>query len=32
VTVKAEDPASNAEVLDVEAAVTGWYVDREGGS
>lgn len=32
VTVKAEDPASNPEVLDVEAAVTGWYVDREGGS
>ena len=32
VSVKAEDPASNQEVLDVEAAVTGWYLDRDGGS
>lgn len=30
--VKARDPASNPEVLDVEAALTGWYIDREGGT
>jgi hypothetical protein len=31
-SVKTQDPASNPEVLDVEVAVTGWYIDRKDGS